>query len=361
LSHSYRARGTVWSGLLFCLLVLAWLTPVKAAPKKARSAPIDVMHDFGALAQQRPWACADQQGGGAPQLGWEGGTAQCVWQNRLRMRRWSGPGEMSPGACVSAPAHWWTWARGRALPAGGQSPAWREAWPSQSLEDQHGLERRIVVIERQADGRWTTTEWRWQPSARAATRRWQEGRWKLLAERARQLRQAGETYRTPDARSLGAALERNLGRRPAQASGERLTWETDGLCLHADVGNTGQRVLNLPYALDESRMEQRAAMQLQLARRYPKATWLTPFSLIPAPPNVRSGAKFYALWLEDAVVKGQIWIPTKSAGPLLRVRISTRLPAMQAGSPDPKLLFRVQQVVQRELGALASRWTYEHE
>lgn len=348
-------------GLLLCLLAAAWSKPVQAAPQKARTAPIDVLGDFRTLAQQRPWECKDQLVNPAPQLGWEGGSAQCAWQNRLRMRRWSGPGVLTPSACVSAPAHWWTWARGKGLPAGGQPPAWRSTWPAQSLADEDGPEQRIVVIERHADGQWTTTEWRWLPSPRAATRRWQEGRWKLLAERAAQLRQTGDAYGTRDARNLGAALERNLGRRPAQASGDGLSWQSDGLCLHADVGNTGQRVLNLPYALDESRMEQRAAMQLQLARRYPKATWLTPFSLIPPPPNVRSGAKFYALWLEDSVVKGQIWIPTKSAGPLLRVRISTRLPAAQAGAPNPKQLSRVQQVVQRELGALAARWTYEHE
>jgi hypothetical protein len=119
--------------------------------------------------------------------------------------------------------------------------------------------------------------------------------------------------------------------------------------------------LNLPYVLDDSRMEQRAAMQLQLARRYPKATWLTPFSLVPRPPNVRSGAKYYALWQEDGVVKGQLWIPTKDQGSLLRARITTSLPGAPAGARDPQLISRVRQVVQRELAALAARWTYEHE
>lgn len=344
------------TGLLLCLLGASWSTPVKAASKKARPAPLDVLGDFAALAQQRPWECADQQSAPTPRLGWAGGVAQCAWQNRLRMRRWRGPDVLTPSACVSGPAYWWTWARGK-----GQPSAWRSTWPAQSLEEGQGPEKRIVAIERDAEGQWTTTEWRWHPSPRAATRRWQEGRWTLLAERAARLRQAGDTYRTPEARKLGAALERNLGRRAAQASGDRLTWESDGLCLQADVGNTGQRVLNLPYAQDESRMEQRAAMQLQLARRYPTATWLMPFSLVPPPPNVRSGAKFYALWLEGAVVKGQLWIPTKGAGPLLRVRISTDLPATQAGAPEPKLLSRVRQVIARELGALAARWTYEHE
>lgn len=90
------------------------------------------------------------------------------------MRRWSGQGGTAPGACFSAQARWWSWGigdGGPALPRG-----WRSRWHAQSLLDDAGARKRIVIIQGASDGRWSVTEWLWNPSLRAATRRWQQQR-----------------------------------------------------------------------------------------------------------------------------------------------------------------------------------------
>ena len=228
--------------------------------------------------------------------------------------------------------------------------------------DERGPEKRIVILRRLTNGEWSGTEWRWTPSLRAATRHWQEGRWKLLAERAAQLRGPSEAPQGPvETRMLHGVLEANLGNRIGEIGSHGWQWLANGLCLNVDALGLGQQIMQLPYAVDDSRLEQRAAMQLQLARRYRKATWLTDFSLIPAAPQARGGAKFYAIWIEQASLKGQLWIPTKGNGPLVRLRITTALPAPAAEQPDPQVVARAAQVMQRELTGLASRWAAAYE
>ncbi len=341
------------------LLLLAGLAPGQAAPAARRAAAAaDLAADFAALARQRPWACAPAPAPGPNVPDWQAEPAACAWQDRLRMRRWTGRGGMAPHACVSAQALWWAWARaGGAAPAA-QPKAWRAGWQSQVRIDEAGSEKRIVIIRSLAGATWSVTEWRWTPSERPATRRWQEGRWKLLAERAAQLGQPAEAAQgTREARMLRAVLDANLGPRAGEISGDILKWQADGLCLEVDGAAPGQQQLQLSYNADDSRLEQRAAMQLQLARRYPKAAWLTPFSLVPAAPQVRSGAKFYAIWQEAGVVAGQLWMPARAGGPLVRLRITTPLaparPDAGAGA--------ARQLVERELMALAARWAQAYE
>lgn len=278
------------------------------------------------------------------------------------MRRWSGQGGLSAASCVSAQAHWWAWARAGGPAVASAPRAWRTNWTAQSVVDESGPEKRIVIVRRQANGEWSATEWRWNPSPRAATRRWQQGRWHLLAARAVQFRQASEpAYGPKEARMLRTVLEANLGARIGEIGSHTWQWKADELCLQVDAVGLGQPLMQLPYSVDDSRLEQRAAMQLQLARRYPKATWLSSFSLVPAPPHARGGAKFYALWLENAVLKGQLWIPTKGGGPLVRLRITAALPVAAGSSPDPVAIEHARLVVQRELMALAGRWTDSHD
>lgn len=353
--------------LFLCVYLFALMWPQEgvAAAKLARSAAesADVATDLRLLAQQQPWICADEQGNRTPGGSWTDRPAQCAWQNRLRMRTWNGQGGLQPGSCVSAQAHWWAWARA-ATPAAASAPsAWRTAWSSQSIIDESGPHKRIVVIRRVDNGQWNVTEWRWSPSTRAATRRWQEGRWKQLAARAVQLRQAPEPeYGPPESRKLRAVLEANLGARVGEIGSHTWQWKADGLCLHVDAVGLGKPLMHLPYAIDDSRLEQRAAMQVQLARRYPKATWLSPFNLLPTPANgSRSGAQFHAMWLEGADLKGQLWIPTKGDGPLVRLRVTTVLPVAPDGQPDAPTLERARQVLQREIMALAARWTIQHD
>ncbi len=359
--HSAHTR--LAASLSAMLLATGWPTAVQAGAAPARhdaTAAPDVATDFALLARQRPWRCAGDSATGTFDQIWRAEPAQCAWQNRLRMRRWRGPAGMTGSGCVSAEAAWWTWARGQGAAPAGTPWAWRGHWPTQSLQDGSGPEQRTVIMRRQADGQWEANEWRWLPSERAATRRWQQGRWNELAARAGQLRQpAAGGAGARETQMLWAVLEQNLGQRAGEINGESLRWVSDGQCLLVDGAALGPQQLQLSYAVDDSRLEQRAAMQLQLARRHPKAVWLTPFSQVPTVPAVRSGAKFYAVWLEERVLSGQLWMPTRADGPLVRVRITTPLaPAPQARE---LAIAAAKRVVERELLGLAARWAQRYE
>lgn len=331
--------------------------PAGASAKRPQTA--DVERDLAALAQQRPWKCAASPSA-APGGRLLGQVDLCAWQNRLRMQRWTIAAAPQDAACVSAPALSWFRARTLAGAPAGLPLAWRSHWTVQSMQGDNGTEAFIVIIKRLPDAQWSVTEWRWKPSPRAATRRWQAGRWALLAERAAQSRQREQAAAGPrEARMLRAVIEGNLARRAGETAGDVWRWEADGLCLRADLPGLGPQQLQLPYAVDDSRLEQRAAMQLHLARRFPKATWLTTFRLVPQTPQAKGGAKFYAIWTEDKLLKGQLWIPTKGDGPLVRVRIDTDLPA--AGAGQQQGTERAAAVIERELAALAARWSNAYE
>lgn len=248
------------------------------------------------------------------------------------------------------------------------APVWQAAWSANSTRDDSDMVKRIVLMREVSQGNWTVTEWRWSPSPRAATRAWQQGRWNALAARAEQFRQTVAPGGARETRMLNDVLGANLRHRPAEQSGDVLKWQTDGLCLKVDAAAPGAQQLQLPYSADDSRLEQRAAMQLQLARRYPKAVWLSTFNLVPTARHVRGGAKFYAVWVDGGTIKGQLWMPTKGDGPLLRVRIATQLPAIAAdaaGNPadiadNPAIMLR-RQVIERELKNVAALWASTHE
>lgn len=350
---------------LLLALGLCWLGAGAAAhparPARTPQVRADVAEVFSELARQRPWECKDQSSLDAPR-GWQASAVQCAWQERLRMRSWTGPGGEAPDACVSIQARWWAWAGNSGRAPATPRAVWDGAWTSQSLVDDSSALKRIVLIERLDGGQWRTVEWRWDPSPRAATRRWQERRWALLAERAAQFAQPARSADGPgDRDKLRAVLLANVGARVAEIGGDVLNYQTDGLCLQADLAAPGQQQLELSYSTEDSRLEQRAAMQLQLARRFPKATWLSTFNLLPMPPTIRSGAKFYAVWLEGAVLKGQLWIPVKGGGPLVRVRITTALPPSAAARPDAQPASGARRVLERELMGLAARWATRYE
>lgn len=320
--------------------------------RKPAAAP-DLAADFAALAQNRPRPCSGADLPGAPPAGWRLERDECAWQDRLHVRRWMAAAGKLPGDCISPQARWWAWARGE------RPLAWRAAWTARSLDDESGAEKRIVMLRRGAGGEWQGTEWRWQPSLRAATRHWQEARWKLLAALADGVNQPAAPV--ADARQsalLEAAWEENLGTRPGEIAGQLWRWSGDGLCLRSDPVGLGRQQFHLPYSVDDSRLEQRAAMQLQLARRYPQARWLTPFRLVAAPPNAGTGtgAQFYAVWIDNGELKGQLWMPTKGDGPVVRLRIVASVPGA-----SPAALARAGQSVEHELAALASRWAARHD
>lgn len=323
-----------------------------AAKRKAPANNADIERQFAALALQRPWECADQLGAVAPAQ-----PDQCAWQNRLRLRQWGST--QQAGACVSEQARLWAVARSLpgALPV---QAAWRSHWQANSVQGRHEGEEFIVIVRRAVDGRWSAAEWRWKPSTRLATRNWQAGRWALLAARAAQVRAPAPVLNgPPEERMLRTVLENNLGKRAGETSGDVWRWQANGLCLRADLPGLGAPQLQLPYALDDSRLEQRAAMQLHLARRFPKATWLAPFRLLDYSPQKKGGAKFYALWSEDGLLKGQLWMPTKGEGALVRVRIDTAMPA--ARPVQPAATSHAGALIERELAALATRWNIMYE
>lgn len=358
---SNAVRKAVLSALfLYALGAPGVSLAAKGAGKHSTRAQPDVVAKFSDLAQQRPWKCKEQTAFDAPEE-WRGESAQCAWQNRLRMRRWVGPGGEAPTACVSVQARWWTWARGTGGASTRHPAAWQGPWKTQSMIDNSGPQKRIVILQRLDDGQWSTTEWRWDPSPRAATRRWQEGRWAKLEARAVQMRSAPAEGGSGEMGKLRSVVLANVGSRVAEIGGDILNYQSDGLCLQIDAASPGQQMLQVPFAVEDSRLEQRAAMQLQLARRFPKANWLTPFSLMPLPQNTRGGAKFYAVWIENSAVKGQLWIPTKGDGALVRARITTVLPHTGPLQPEAPAVAAARRVIERELTGLAVRWAHQHE
>ncbi|PWF49432.1 hypothetical protein, partial [Massilia glaciei] len=73
-----------------------------------------------------------------------------------------------------------------------------------------------------------------------------------------------------------------------------------------------------------------------------------------------AGAKYEAIWLEDKLVKGQLWIPTKTNGVIVRARIVADAPAT-AGKPVPAALEKSIETIDRELTGLATIWETDYD
>ena len=360
---SYQSRQMARAGLLSLSILLSGGRDAVAAkpalPVRAAAAPAaDVMGDLRLLAQQRPKRCgADEPAQQAP--GWRATAVECAWQGRLQMRRWSAL-PAAGNACVSRAALWWQWQQARtgiAAPA-----AWDAAWPAQGLSGISSGRQRLAVIEKSAGGAWTASDWTWNPSPRAATRQWQMSRWELLATATAKLRPAVRGAAGAEAVALRTAWEANLRGRAGEMLADAWLWESNGLCMRMETAGLSQAQLHLPYSRDEVRHEQRAAMQLQLARRFPRATWLTPFRLVSTPAaNKDGGAKYEAIWLEDGLVKGQLWMPTKTDGAIVRARIVAVFPVEPGGRPPGPAVANRRAAIERELAGLAAIWEAEHE
>lgn len=360
LARKLTKRTFYWTGgLLPAALVLlgtAALSPVPAAAATHRggAARPDVLDDFRALAQQRPWTCGEPVGA---QVGfaWPNGKAECAWQDRLRKHSWRWS-DAAPSSCISRQARWWNRAQA-GLPPTAPRSIWDKRWSAQTLRLSAGGEERLLLLARGRDGQWQATEWRWNPNPRPATRRWQERRWKMLVESAaRQLPPAGAVR--PDASPAQPVFRRVLGARAGELGPEGLALEAAGLCL--TVGNPlpGQARLPLSYSPNDSRLEQRAAMHLQLSRQHPDAKWLTPFKMLGMPANLPSGAKFLATWVEGNALNSQLWIPSKNNAATVRLRASIRLPR---GPVNAATLWQARQAVERELEAIAVQWAVAYE
>lgn len=336
------------------------LAPANAAPvsRHPAASPADLVSDFGALAQQRPRECPPAASAG-PAATWPDGQAACAWQNRLRKQSWSWSKDAA-SSCISRQARWWNRAQAGLPPAAPRS-VWDGRWTARSLRITVGDEQRLLMLQRVGKDDWQATEWRWNPNPRPATRRWQEGRWKLLLEAAAQARPLPGSANpdAPEAARMQQVLRRVLGTRPGELGPEGLTLEATGQCLQASNPLPGQPKLSLSYSPNDSRLEQRAAMHLQLSRLHPNARWLTQFKMLDMPADLPSGAKFLATWVEGGVLTGQLWMPAKGDATTVRVRVSARLPQGQdnAAAAVPK----VKPIVEQELAAIAAQWAAAYE
>ncbi|MGJ9417922.1 hypothetical protein ACHAC9_09170 [Massilia sp. CMS3.1] len=333
------------------------LVPANAAPPSQRGAASrpDVATDFRTLAQQHPWTCRKEASAQANAAG-PAGEAECAWQERLRKQSWSWS-EGAPSSCLSRQARWWNAAQAGLPPAAPRS-VWDSRWSAQTLRFAAGGEERLLLLRRGSADQWLATEWRWNPNPRPATRRWQERRWKLLIEAAARHQQDMATASKSDAARLQPVFRRVLGARPGELGPDGLVLEAAGLCLRAGNPQPGQPKLALSYSPNDSRLEQRAAMHLQLSRQHPDAKWLTQFRMLDMPANLPSGAKFLATWVQGEELKSQLWMPAKSDAATVRLRVTTRLPRGQA---DTGVMLQAKQAVERELAAIAVQWAAIYE
>lgn len=332
--------------------------PADAAPAKPRVKVTPETVDFAKLAKHRPRKCTPEAAAVEGPAGWKEAPPQCVWQGLLQMRRWHASAVQ--GACVSRPAAWLAWQRPRV----GVTPlapgaAWHSGWKSHYLAGPAGGEtQRIAIVEMREPGVWTATEWTWSPSQRPPTRKWQEGRWQLIAQAASKVRSAEAAPAAP----LRQAWEKNLKGRPGDIGHDGWRWNSEGKCLRMAPMAPASVPLPLPHAREDARLEQRAAMQIQLARRYPGATFLMPFRLLGAPATApRSGAKYAAIWTEGTSVTGQLWIPQKSGEPPVRAQVSTTLPARYDTPSGLAASSGALRAIERELTGIADTWSADHE
>jgi hypothetical protein len=362
--HSSRRHARKSATPSLCIAVALAFTGLQSlqahARPPAKAAPQALLDDFSNLATMRPRACPADMPAGIPAPGWRPDAAQCAWQGLLSLRRWQRPAEAAAGSCTGSAAQWWAQARkaypGAAVPA----LAWQDAWQSQVLAGESNGVQRLALIARSLDGGWTFSEWTWRPSERAATRRWQEGRWKLLADAVARYRSAAPDTADSGAARLRQAWERNLGARAGEVRDGAWRWQAGAYCLSVEAAGASQGQVRLPYLIEDSRLEQRSAMQLQLARRYPEARWAKTFRPLPGPAQATAGsAKYEAIWQQGDTVKGQLWIPTRNDGPVLRLRVGTRLAPGQAGAADG--VAAAVAVVERELAGMAGQWEAGHE
>jgi hypothetical protein len=222
-------------------------------------------------------------------------------------------------------------------------------------------QQRLALIA-SADGKsWTATEWRWSPSPRAATRSWQAARWKLLNDAVLALRQAAPPAMPAEPfAQVRLAWENSLKGRPGEIGKDRLFWKSHGQCMQMLAMPATSDQIPLPQAREDARLELRAAMRVQLARSYPDASWIMPFSLLDSgegPPRVH--ARYISVWVDKGVVAGQLWIP--STIDTLRLRVLAT-PGVKTDSVAGKAAAAaIGSAIEAELRAIESAWSALYE
>lgn len=271
------------------------------------------------------------------------------------MRRWQSIADADGTRCVSAQAAWWSAMRS----AAGDRPAvWQSAWNAQVFSDQVGQSKRIFILKKSPNGAWQAAEWTWQPAQSIKTRRNEARRWSRLEKETKGLAESPGKVAFDAADMLMQDWTGRLNGRPAEVSAASWQWQDGNACLRMEEAALGKAQLHLPYSQEDVRLEQRSAMQLKLARANPQAKWLISFQVLPASKRAASqGVQYEAVWAEGALVRGQLWIPQKNGGSVLRLRIAASAPAGDAGKTQVQL----KDLVHRELSGLAAAWSANHD
>lgn len=241
-----------------------------------------------------------------------------------------------------------------------QSHAWDMQWTSNAVRVTSPDEGRIAVIVRNPDSSWTASEWHWTGSPRKATRAWQQSRWRMLELAAAALQPAPPVAAPGETVMLRTAWEDALRGRAAETKGQLWRWQAGSTCLAIDAVGLSDAQVPMPYQANESRLEQRAAMQLLMARRHPGAQWLVPFSLL-APAPERGRARYLTVWRIGDQVRGQLWIPRSDDGAIVRVGMVAGVAPAAASAARPPSVFHAVRAISAEMTAVVAAWDARHE
>ncbi|ALK97218.1 hypothetical protein AB595_11300 [Massilia sp. WF1] len=334
------------------LATLALLALGATGAMAARKDTPPALADFDKLTGTRPGKCEAAPDPAYARMG-EPTLRQCAWSQRLEMQYWKSI--PAPEATCLPPAAI-AWHRLSSRTPGG-APPWSKDWTGQARVAGSGELQQAVAVWQAADGSWSAVAWRWRPSDRPDTRAWQQAHWDPVAKAAQAVN-AGNP--APASSPLLDAWLAGTNGKPRILEGDTWRWASDKTCMVLRTAGIGQGQLHLPYSRDDSRLEQRTAMQVQLARRFPAAEWLQPFTLLdPATAGTRSGAKFIAVWREGAAIQGQLWIPLRDNAGIVRARIGTDAPRQGPHADD--VAAQRAALVERELKTLAQAWEARHE
>jgi hypothetical protein len=255
--------------------------------------------------------------------------------------------------CVSPEAQAWKKLTSHLGPT---APRWREGWSGASMKYEQADARMLITFWRTVRGDWSAAQWTWRPSTRPATRDWQARQWARIEAAASQEHRELNRQASP-LMTTWLAVTANV---PSAIDKDRWVWQVGDTCLRMRIEDISQAQLALPYSRDDTRLEQRAAMQVQLARAIPGATWVRPFTLIATGPDgARGGAKYMAIWLDPLHMHGQVWMPQKNSGDIVRARISTTLPA--GSRTDTVRTEAMMRLFEDQLVRFAHMWEATHE